>query len=72
MRAILYVANDCRHCTALRDELARSGTAFDEINVSTRREKIPELLKLTGGKRIVPVVVDQSGVRVAPSGGTTF
>jgi len=72
MRATLYVANDCPHCSALRGELERSGTPFDEINVSLRREKIPELLKLTRGKRIVPVLVDQSGVRIAPLGGTAF
>ena len=46
--------------------------SFEEIDVSARREKIPELLKLTRGKRIVPVLVDQSGVRVAPCGGSTF
>ena len=72
MRATLYVANDCPHCVALRAELERSGTHFDEINVSARREKIPELLKLTRGKRIVPVLVDASGVRIAPFGGTNF
>jgi glutaredoxin len=72
MRAILYVANGCPHCAALRDELQRSGATFEEINVSARRERIPELLKLTRGKRIVPVLVDAGGVRVAPFGGTIF
>jgi hypothetical protein len=43
-----------------------------EIDVGTRRAALPELLKLTGGRRVVPVIVDESGVHVAPEGGSEF
>jgi hypothetical protein len=33
---------------------------------------IPELLKLTDGRRVVPVIVEGARVRVAPEGGTPF
>ncbi len=42
------------------------------IDVEERPEVVPELLKLTGGRRIVPVVVEGTTVEVAPEGGTPF
>lgn len=72
MRATLYVTDGCAFCARLRGELREAGRPFEEINVSRRRETIPELLKLTRGKRVVPVLVDERGVHVAPFGGTIF
>ena len=69
MRPSLYVKTGCPFCAEMRRELENAGTHYDEINVSERREAIPELLKLTKGKRIVPVLVDDAGVHVAPHGG---
>jgi hypothetical protein len=37
-----------------------------------QRTVIPELLKLTGGRRIVPVLVDEGRIAVAPEGGSEF
>jgi len=43
-----------------------------EINVTERPQAIAELMKLTGGRRIVPVVVEGGRVAVAPAGGSSF
>ena len=72
MRALLYVKTGCELCEEMRRGLAEAGVVYDEINVSERREKIPELLKLTRGKRVVPVLVDAAGIHVAPRGGAAF
>lgn len=69
---LLYTADGCPHCDAMRAALAARGAVVDEINVSVRREAIPELLKLTRGKRVVPVVVEEGRVLVAPEGGSPF
>jgi len=69
---LLYTVAGCPHCDAMRAELAARGAPVDEIDVGTRRETIPELLKLTRGKRIVPVVVDGGRILVAPDGGSAF
>jgi hypothetical protein len=45
---------------------------YTEIDVTRNPERIPELLKLTGGRRVVPVIVDGAQIRVAPSGGDAF
>jgi glutaredoxin len=69
---LLYSKAGCPHCDALRASLAALGAVVDEIDVGVRREAIPELLKLTGGRRVVPVVVDGGRILVAPDGGTDF
>ena len=50
----------------------RAAPSCDEIDVGVRREAIPELLKLTRGRRVVPVVVDGGRILVAPDGGSSF
>ena len=69
---LLYTTSGCPHCEAMRAALAARGATVDEIDVGLRRELVPELLKLTGGRRVVPVVVEGGKVLVAPEGGTAF
>jgi glutaredoxin len=71
-RVTLYTREGCPSCTALRDELALSSDTLDEINLTAHPEAIPELLKLTRGRRIVPVVVRAGRVEIAPRGGSEF
>jgi glutaredoxin len=69
---LLYSVSGCPHCDAMRAALAARGVTVDEIDVGVRRELVPELLKLTGGRRVVPVVVEGGKILVAPEGGTAF
>ncbi|NQY90033.1 MAG: glutaredoxin [Deltaproteobacteria bacterium] len=69
MAATLYVKTGCPYCAALRDRLQAEGKPFSEINILDQPERVPELLKLSGGERIVPVLVDGGRVEVAPDGG---
>ncbi|MCW5890630.1 MAG: glutaredoxin family protein [bacterium] len=69
---LLYTRTGCPHSDVLRAELAARGMAITEIDVARRRDAVPELLKLTGGRRVVPVLVDGATITVAPHGGTAF
>lgn len=69
---LLYVLPDCPHCARERAALAARGAEVREIDVRARPEVVPELMKLTGGRRIVPVIVDATGIHVAPAGGSPF
>ena len=69
---LLYTTAGCPYCDALRSALAARGAEVTEIDVGVRREAIPELLKLTRGRRVVPVVVDGGTILVAPDGGSAF
>ncbi len=69
---LLYTKTGCPYCDAKRAELAARGVAVREINVSERPEAVPELLKVTRGRRIVPVVVEGGRIEIAPEGGSSF
>jgi len=69
---ILYTKTGCPHCDTKRAELAARGVAVREINVSEHPEAVAELLKVTRGRRIVPVVVEGGRIEIAPEGGSSF
>lgn len=69
---LLYTKTGCAFCDAKRAELAARGAPVREIDVAARPQAVVELLKLTGGRRIVPVVVEGTTIAVAPDGGSTF
>jgi glutaredoxin len=71
-RVTLYTVTGCRFCAAMRAELERRAVAYTEIDVARQPERVAELVKLTRGRRIVPVVVEAGGISVAPGGGSTF
>jgi glutaredoxin 3 len=69
---LIYTTTGCPYCEAKRRDLAARGVAWREVNVSERPEAIVELLKLTRGRHVVPVVVDGARIEIAPDGGSTF
>ena len=69
---LLYTKTGCAFCDAKRAELSARGVTVREIDVDTRPQAVVELLKLTGGRRIVPVVVEGGTIAVAPDGGSAF
>jgi len=69
---LLYTKTGCPYCAAKRAELAARGVAVREIDVSERPEVVAELLKVTRGRRIVPVVVEGGRIEIAPGGGSSF
>ena len=72
VRVTLYVKAGCTHCEAARAALRERAAIVTEVDVTAHPEAIPELLKLTRGRRIVPVVVEGTRIDVASSGGSTF
>jgi len=69
---LLYTKAGCPYCDAKRSELAARGVAVREVNVSEHPEAIAELLKVTRGRRIVPVVVEGGRIEIARAGGSAF
>ena len=72
MAVTVYTRHDCPFSVTLKKALDDQGRKYTELDVAESPRTLPELMKLTGGKRIVPVVVDENGIHVAPGGGTTF
>lgn len=71
-RATLYTRDGCEHCDRLRERLRAAGDTIDEVNLTRSPQAMNELLKLTGGRPIVPVVVREGRIEVAPDGGSAL
>jgi glutaredoxin len=56
----------------MKRELTERGIEYEEIDVERDPHLVPELLKLTGRRRIVPVLVLGTRIEVAPHGGSKF
>jgi glutaredoxin len=69
---LLYTRAGCPYCDAMRAALAARGASVVEIDVEADRRAVVELLKLTGGCRVVPVMVEDGRILVAPDGGSAF
>lgn len=72
LHVTLYVKDGCPHCERARTALTARGARFTEIDVVRQPQVVPELLKLTKGRRVVPVTVEGSRITVADAGGSEF
>jgi len=72
MAITLYSLPSCPFSRAMRERLVSDGAQFSEIDLQARPERIPELVKLTRKRRVVPVLVDGARIEIAPDGGTEF
>jgi glutaredoxin 3 len=54
----LYTATGCPYSEAAREDLEWRGMEFVEYDVEQDREALGRMLELTGGKRTVPVIVE--------------
>lgn len=68
----LYVKPECPHCERQRASLLARELRFTEVDVTRHPEVVPELLKLTKGRRVVPVTVEGARIIVASDGGSEF
>ncbi|MDG2305933.1 MAG: glutaredoxin family protein [Candidatus Binatia bacterium] len=69
-RVTLYTKDGCVHCDRQRDLLRGSDDRVEEVNLTQSPQAMNELLKLTGGRPIVPVIVRGARIEVAPDGGS--
>jgi len=65
---IIYTKAGCPYCKSAKESFKNQGVEFAEINVSENPDKIGELVKLAGIRK-VPVIVDNGRVTVGFNGG---
>jgi glutaredoxin 3 len=65
----MYTKPGCPYCAAAKEHYTKSGIAYEETNVIDNPGAQAELLSLSGGKKIVPVIVDKGKVIIGWSGG---
>ena len=67
---ILYTHPDCAFSAAAKMEYRKSKVEYLEIDVSREPDKISDLLQLTDGERLTPVMVENGQVIIGFKGGT--
>ena len=67
---VLYTHPDCAFSAAAKMEYRQSKVEYLEIDVSKEPDKIPDLLQLTEGERVTPVMVENGKVTIGFKGGT--
>ena len=65
----IYVKDGCPYCAAAKKHYTDSGIDFKEINVHQIEGAKEEVLELSKGQRIVPVIVENGEVKLGFGGG---
>ena len=65
----MYTKPDCPYCAAAKKHYNDNNIEFDDINVVDNPEAQKEVLKLSKGQKIVPVVIDGDEVKIGWGGG---
>jgi len=70
MTITIYTKPGCPFCATARNDLMNRSVLFDEIDVYAVADARAKLAQLTGGRMVVPVIVEEDGaIKVAPGGG---
>ena len=69
MSAIIYTKPGCPYCAAAKADLQARGVDYEEIDVYTSPGAREKLAELTGGRLVVPVLVEDGQVKVGFGGG---
>ena len=64
-----YTHPDCAYSSAAKMDYRRNKTAYTEIDLSKQPDKVEDLLSLTDGERITPVIVCGDQVTIGFKGG---
>ena len=67
---VIYTHPDCAYSAAAKMDYRKRNVAFLEIDVSKEGDKIPDLLKLTNGERLTPVIVENGQAAIGFKGGS--
>ena len=61
---IVYTRPDCSYSDALLEELDAGGVDYVHVNLMRQPDRVAELVGLTGGERVTPVMVRDGVVTV--------
>jgi len=68
-KTVIYTKQGCPYCEAARQHYTDLKIPFEEIDVHSTPGALDKVSQLSGGRNIVPVIVDASGVKVGFGGG---
>jgi glutaredoxin len=66
---VIYTHPDCAYSAAAKMDYRKRAIPFVEIDVSKEQDKIPDLLKLSDGERVTPLIVEDGQATIGFKGG---
>ena len=69
-QVILYTHPDCAFSAAAKMDYRKRKVAYEEVDMSKQEDRVAELLALTNGERVTPVIVEDGTVTIGFKGGT--
>ena len=66
---VVYTHPDCAFSAAAKMDYRKRNLEFLEVDVSQQPDKIAELMQLTDGERLTPVIVENGNVTIGFKGG---
>ena len=70
LEVILYTHPDCAYSSAAKMDYRKRKVAYTAVDLSKQPDKSPDLLGLTGGERVTPVISENGVVTIGFKGGT--
>jgi glutaredoxin 3 len=68
-KVVIYTKPGCPYCAAARQDLEERGVPYEEISTKDNPKAVEEVMRLSGGKGIVPILVSGEEVKVGFGGG---
>jgi glutaredoxin 3 len=66
----IFGKDSCPYTTAARDDYSSRDVPFEYVNVKKNPSRLAEMLRHSGGRRAVPVIVEGAVVTIGFDGGT--
>lgn len=66
----IFGKDSCPYTQAARDDASARGVAFEYVNVKKDSAGLRRMLEVSGGRREVPVIVEDGKVTIGFGGGT--
>lgn len=68
-KVVVYTRPGCPYCAAAKQDLEERGVPYDEISIEDNPKAAEEVMRLSNGKGIVPILVSGGKVEVGFGGG---
>jgi len=68
-KVVIYTKPGCPYCAAARQDLEERGVPYEEISIKDNPKAVDEVMRLSDGKGIVPILVSGEEVKIGFGGG---
>ena len=68
-KVVIYTQPGCPPCSAAKRDLEERGVPYEEIGIADNPKAAEEVMRLSNGKGIVPILVTGEEVQVGFGGG---